>query len=364
MTRFGKHAESLQDLMANAALDALREAGREPDAVVVTTMSPEEFIGEGNFASQITSYVGLSHVPSIRVETATSSGAAALYAGFSLVASGLHRNVLVLGGEKMTHVPTPRVSQIISRVIDPQERAYGATMPALGAIVTRSALHQELISEMDIARVAVKNHANAARNSYAQFQHTVSLEKVMNSRMVADPLRLMHCCPISDGAAAVFLSRDRTGVKVAGIGQGGDYIAVRYRRSLTSFRATQEAAKAAFQMAGFGPERVQVAEIHDAFAPFELLSLEDVGLFPPGEAAKATENHETEITGRLPVNTSGGLKARGHALAATGLAQIVEIVWQITGRAEGRQVRAQVGLAHSIGGLATNNWVSVLQQVA
>jgi acetyl-CoA C-acetyltransferase len=364
MTRFGKRPETLQDLIADAALDALREAGREPDAVVVTTMAPEEFIGEGNFASQISSYVGLSHVPAIRVETATSSGAAALYVGFSFIAAGLHRNVLVLGGEKMTHVPTPRVSQIISRVIDPYERAYGATMPALGAIVAQAALHEQLISETDMARVAVKNHANAVRNPYAQFRRAVSLQRVMNSRIVADPLRLMHCCPISDGAAAVFLTSDRTGVKLAGMGQGGDYIAVRYRNSLTSFRATQQAAKAAFQMAGFGPERVQVAEIHDAFTPFEILSLEDVGLFPPGQAAKATQNGETELTGRLPVNPSGGLKARGHALAATGLAQVVEITWQITGRAEGRQVNAQVGLAHSIGGLATNNWVSLMQQVA
>jgi acetyl-CoA C-acetyltransferase len=361
MTRFAKLPETLQDLMADAALESLKDADREPDAIVVTTMAPEEFIGEGNFASQISTYVGLSHVPSIRVETATSSGAAALYAGFAMIASGLHRNVLVLGGEKMTHVSTPRVSQIISRVIDPQERAYGATMPALGAIVTRAALHEELITETDMARVAVKNHANGARNPYAQFRRPVSLDRVMNSRMVADPLRLMHCCPISDGAAAVFLTSERTGVKLAGIGQGGDYLAVRYRKSLKSFRATQEAAKGAFQMAGFGPERVQVAEIHDAFAPFEILSLEDVGLFPEGRAAKATANGETELTGRLPVNTSGGLKARGHALAATGLAQVVEIVWQLTGRAEGRQVEAQVGLAHSIGGLATNNWVSLMQ---
>jgi acetyl-CoA C-acetyltransferase len=364
MTPFGRRPEKLQDIMADAALAAMRDAGREPDAIVVTTMSPEEFIGEGNFASQISSYIGLSHVPAIRVETATSSGAAALYAGFALIASGLHRNVLVLGGEKMTHVSTPRVSQIISRVIDPQERAYGATMPALAAIVAQAALAEGLITPMDMARVAVKNHANATHNPYAHFQHPVSVEEVMESRVVADPLRLMHCCPISDGAAAVLLTSERTGVKVSGIGQGGDYLAVRYRSSLSNFRATHEAAKAAFQMAGFGPERVQVAEIHDAFAPFELLSLEDIGLFRPGEAANATLNGETGLTGRLPVNTSGGLKARGHALAATGLAQVVEIVWQLTGRAGERQVNADVGLAHSIGGMATNNWVSILQQVA
>jgi len=182
--------------------------------------------------------------------------------------------------------------------------------------------------------------------------------------MIADPLRLQHCCPISDGAAALMLTADPTGLKVAGVGQGSDYLAVRYRSSLTSFRATQDAAKAAFNMAGFGPERVQVAEIHDAFVPFEIQALEDTGLFAPGKAPRAIQNGELALEGRLPVNPSGGLNSRGHALAATGLAQIVELAWQLTGRAVGRQVKASVGLAHSIGGMATNNWVTLVEQVA
>jgi len=364
MTRFGRRSETLENLMADAALEALRAADRQPDALVVTAMAPEGFVGEGNFASHIGTYLGLSHVPGLRVETATSSGAAALYAGFALIASGFHNHVLVVGGEKMTHVSTPRVSEIISRVIDPHERSYGATMPALAAMVTRAALAKGLISEMDMARVAVKNHANGARNPYAHFQRPITLEGVMNSRVIADPLRLQHCCPISDGAAAVLLTADSTGTKLAGMGHGSDYLAVRYRSSLAAFRATQDAAKAAFQMAGFGPEHVQVAEIHDAFAPFEILALEDTGLFPSGKATKAVQSGELALEGRLPVNPSGGLKARGHALAATGLAQVVELVWQLTGRALGRQVKARVGLAHSIGGMATNNWVTLVEQVA
>src|SRR5213078_5282094 len=146
-----------------------------------------------------------------------------------------------------------------------------------------------------------------------------------------------------------------------GIGQGMEFMAVRYRSDLTSFRATQTAAEAAYRMAGFGPERVEVAELHDAFAPFELISLEDTGLVPAGKAGRATLDGETALHGRLPVNPSGGLKARGHPLAATGIAQIVECVWQLTGRAEGRQVQAHVALAQSIGGLATNNWVTLLE---
>src|SRR5881392_3485606 len=362
MTRIGRRSEPLGDLMADAAHAALAAAGRErPDFIVVATMNPEEFVGDGNFASNIATYMGFAETPALRVETATSSGAAALYAGVAQVAANLHRIVLVVGGEKMTHLPTPRVSEIIGRSIDPYERAYGATMPALAGLVTRAPMARKGVGAREIAQVAVKNHAIAARNPYAHFQQPVTLDEVMESRMVSDPLRLLHCCPISDGAAAVVLTSTRGPVRVAGVGQGTDTLALRHRHELTSFRATQTAARAAFTMAGFGPARVDFAELHDAFAPFELIALEDIGLVPPGKSGAITLNGETALDGRLPINPSGGLKARGHPLAATGLAQIVECVWQLSGRAEGRQLSARSGLAHSIGGLATNNWVTLLE---
>src|SRR5262249_26280037 len=156
----------------------------------------------------------------------------------------------------------------------------GTTMPALAGLITRAAMHRHGLTLREISQVAVKNHANAARNPYAHFRETVTLEQVMDSRVVADPLRLFHCCPISDGAAAVVLSTEPSRVRVAGIGQGTDTLAVRYRHDLTCFRATQVAAQAAYRMAGFGPERVDVAELHDAFSPFEIISLEDTGLVP------------------------------------------------------------------------------------
>jgi acetyl-CoA C-acetyltransferase len=362
MTRFGRRDENLPDLIAEAALAALADAGIErPDALVVAAMNPEEFTGEGNYGSLIATRIGLAHVPALRVETATSSGVAAVYAAYAAIAAGFHRSVLVVGGEKMTHVPTPRVSEIIGRSIDPHERSYGTTMPALAGLVTRAAMHRRGLTLREIAQVAVKNHANGARNPYAHFQEPVKLEAVMESRLVADPLRLFHCCPISDGGAALLLTAERQAVRIAGIGQGADSIAVRYRSDLTSFRATQAAAEAAYRMAGFGAERVEVAELHDAFTPFELISLEDTGLVPPGKAGRATLDGETAVGGRLPVNPSGGLKARGHPLAATGIAQLVELCWQLRGRAEGRQVAARVGLAQSIGGLATNNWVTLVE---
>jgi len=275
--------------------------------------------------------------------------------------SGLARTVVVVGGEKMTHLATPKVSELIGRSLDPYERSYGTTMPAFAALVTRALMARHGVTEREIAHVAVKNHANGARNPLAQFREPITIDMVLESRMVADPLRLFHCCPISDGAAAVVLTGSRTSVRVAGVGQGTDALALRHRESLTSFRATQAAASAAFAMAGFGPERVDVAEIHDAFAPFELISLEDIGLFPPGKAGPATLDGETALEGRLPINPSGGLKARGHPLAATGIAQIVECVWQLTGRAPTRQVGCSVALAQSIGGPGTNNWVTILE---
>jgi acetyl-CoA acetyltransferase len=287
---------------------------------------------------------------------------AAIYSAFAAVAAGLSRSVLVIGGEKMTHLPTPRVSEIIGRSIDPHERTYGSTMPALAGLITRAAMQRRGLTPREISVVAVKNHAHGARNLYAHFQSPVTLETVMESRFVADPLRLYHCCPISDGAAAIVLRSDPGTVRIAGIGQGMDSIAVRYRSDLTSFRATQEAAQAAYRMAGFGPEQIEVAELHDAFSPFELISLEDTGLVPQGKAGRATLDGDTAIGGRLPVNPSGGLKARGHPLAATGISQIVELYWQLRGLATGRQVQARIGLAQSIGGLATNNWVTVLKR--
>ncbi len=362
MTRIGRRTEPLQDLMAEAAHAALAVAGVElPDAIVVAAMNPEEFLGEGNFASNVASHMGLAEVPALRIETATSSGAAAFYTGFLQVAAGLRRCVLVVGGEKMTHLPTPKVSELIGRSIDPYERSYGATMPALAGLVTRALIARQGTTLREISQVSVKNHANGARNPYAHFREAVTLAQVMDSRMVADPLRLLHCCPISDGAAAVVLSAERTRVRVAGIGQGTDTLALRHRHDLITFRATQAAAQAAFAMAQFGPERVDFAELHDAFAPFELIALEDIGLVPPGKAGHVTLDGETALDGRLPINPSGGLKARGHPLAATGLAQVVECVWQLTGRAEGRQVDGRVALAHSIGGLATNNWVILME---
>ncbi len=363
ITPFGKYPGSLRDLMMTAGAAALKDAGRDTvDAVYVGTMNPEAFVGEGNVASGVADGLGLAAVPALRVETASSAGAAAVFAGYTAVASGYFQSVLVIGGEKMSHVPSPQVTGILGQVLDPCERAQGATMPALAAIVTRAFMQAFSVTRRDLARVAVKNHYHGSLNPDAQFQRPVSLEEVMHSRLIADPLRLFDCAPISDGAAAVVLTADWASVRVTGIAQGTDHVALRDRDSLVSFRATREAAARAFRMANRKPSDVQVAEVHDAFTSFELMSVEDLGLFPVGRSCRALRSDAMTLSGKIPINPSGGLKARGHPIGATGLAQVVEIVRQLRGQAGDRQVEAAVGLAHSIGGLATGNWVTILER--
>src|SRR5437867_6186089 len=193
MTRIGRLHEPLPDLMAVAAHTAMRRADRDrPDAIVVATMNPEEFLGDGNFASNVATHMGFADVPAIRVETATSSGAAAFYAGFAQAAAGLARTVLVVGGEKMTHLPPPKVSELIGRSLDPYERSYGTTMPAFAALVTRALMSRHGVGEREIAQVAVKNHAHGARNPLAHFRYEITLHDVLGSRELAGPLRRLH----------------------------------------------------------------------------------------------------------------------------------------------------------------------------
>jgi acetyl-CoA C-acetyltransferase len=369
MTRFGRLNDPLEEVMAKAAGLALKDAGRESvDAIYIGVMNVEEFVGDSNFAALLADTLGLTGVPSTRVETASSTGAGVFEAAFYAVASGHLKNVLVLAGEKMTHLPTAKTTRILSEVIDRSERRYGATMPALAAMVTQRyrqeyKLSFERMGEV-LARVAVKNHYNGSLNPYAQFRKEITREDYFKSQMVSYPLRLYDCAPITDGASAVVLTSDPARVKVSGIGHATDTSAVRHRASLTSFNSTKEAALKAYTMAQRNPPDIQFAEVHDAFTVFEVIGTEDLGFFPAGEGWKALEEGKTHLRGSLPVNPSGGLKSRGHPVGASGLAQMVEIVWQLRGEAgEGRQLeKAEVGLAHSIGGLGNNNIITILER--
>jgi acetyl-CoA C-acetyltransferase len=369
MTDFGKSKDSLQELMAKAAALALSDAQLERvDAIYIGVMSVEEFVGDSNFATLLADTLGLAGIPSTRVETASSTGAGALEAGFYAVASGHMKHVLVLAGEKMTHLPTAKTTRILAEVIDRSERRYGATMPALAAMVAQKYAKDARLSSRKLedllAKVAMKNHANGSLNPHAQFQKRITKEDYLKSQMISYPLRLYDCAPITDGAAAIVLTSHPTPVKVSGIGHATDTSAVSHRTSLTSFRSTREAAQKAYTMADVAPSEIQFAEVHDAFTPFEIIGTEDLGFFPPGEGWKALEEEVTHLRGRLPINPSGGLKSRGHPVGASGLAQLVEIVWQLRGEAgPGRQLEmAGLGLGQSIGGLGNNNFVTLLER--
>ncbi|MFB3885225.1 MAG: thiolase family protein [Thermodesulfobacteriota bacterium] len=369
MTKFGRSKDSLERMMAEAAGLALKNAQLERvDAIYIGVMNVEEFVGDSNFATLLADTIGLAGIPSTRVETASSTGAGAFETAFYAVASGHMKNVLILAGEKMTHLPTAVTTRILSEVIDRSERRYGATMPALAAMIAQryaqefNLSHQKLVEIL--SQVAVKNHSNGSLNPHAQFRKVITKEDHLKSQVVSYPLRLYDCAPITDGACAMVVTNQPTPVKVSGIGHATDTSALRHRTSLTSFHSTKEAATKAYTMAHLNPSDIQFAEVHDAFTPFEIIGTEDLGLFPAGEGWKALEEGITHLHGRLPINSSGGLKSRGHPVGASGLAQLVEIVYQLRGEAgEERQLKkAEIGLAQSIGGLGNNNLVTILER--
>jgi acetyl-CoA C-acetyltransferase len=365
MTRFGKDPRSIVEIFCQAAQQAIA-ASKEQDveAIYIGVMNPEEFTGESNIASQIAETLGLTGIPAVRIETASSAGAAAMQAGFQAIASGYYRRVLILGGEKMTHLSTSATTRILAQVIDKQERQCGATMPALSAMITEKYRQKFRLShstlENMLCGVALKNHLNGSRNPLAQFQQAITRETYLASKFIATPLRLYDCSPITDGAAAVVLTSEKTDVRLSGIGQGTAPVSLRERDTFTSFPATRIAAARAYQMAETSPQGIDFAEVHDAFTPFEIISTEDLGFFVPGKGGEAVIAGKTAFEGPLPINPSGGLKARGHPVGASGLAQIVEATKRLRGQTQSKR-QLKRGLTQSTGGLGTNNFVSILE---
>lgn len=363
MAKFGRRSESLGQLAFESISDMKDVANWENiNAVFFSNMCGEKFNGISNISTWISDYIGLSGKLSLRIDTASSSGASAFQTGYLAIASGCYDNVLVLASEKMTHVPTPRVTSVLAEVIDPLERAHGCTMTAMAAMITRKYMHDYGLKHNELAYVAVKNHKNGSLNPYAHFQKEITIDDVLKSKVVADPLKLYDCSPISDGAAAVLLTSKPDKIKVLGIGHGTTHMALQYRDSLTSFTATRIAAKQAFKMANKKPSDIDVAEVHDAFSTFEIINTEDLGFFKHGKGGEGLLAGETKLNGSIPINPSGGLKSRGHPVGVSGLAQIVELVWQLRNEAGARQVKnVETGLSQSIGGIASNNLVNILE---
>ncbi len=363
VARFGRRDLPLAELLAEAATEALEHLGRKPvDLLVVGSMSAGVLGETGNLVARLSDLLGFESVAGYRVESASASGAAAVHAGALAAASGSYPRVLVVAGEKMTGRPTAEVALALARSLAPAEAAVGATMPGLAAIVAQRYLGRHKVDESTLDLVSVAARAAAAKNPNAQFRTPVTAEEVRASRPIALPLRLLHCSAVSDGAAAVVLERGASPVAITGIGQSVDQLSIVDRPDLTTFRATRVAAQRAFEMARSTPKVAAFAEVHDAFAPFALIDLEDLGVCPVGQAPEWYRRGDVAPSGRFPVNPSGGLLGRGHPVGASGIVQIAEVARQIAGEAGPMQLpsRPSSGLAQSIGGLGSHDFVTVL----
>jgi acetyl-CoA C-acetyltransferase len=363
---------SLRDLWVEAALNAIRDAGVDHiDSMYVGCMSGGLFAGQEHLGSLLMDYLGALPVPATRVESACASGGMAVRAGFIEVASGLSDIVLVSGVEKMTDVDGGGATFALATAADAEYEVYqGVTFPGLYAMIARDYMARYGLTREELASVAVKNHDNGALNPHAQFPTRLTLEGVMTSTMVADPLRLMDCSPITDGAAAAILCplelaaklSKRPAIKISGVGAATDHIALHDRKDFCEFKAVRIAGEKAFTMAGCGTADIDLIEVHDCFTIAELCVLEALGFYAPGTAGKATFAGETRIGGKLPVNTSGGLKSKGHPVGATGVAQIHELVTQLRGEAGERQVKsAKRGMAQNMGGSGGSSVVHILE---
>ncbi len=364
-TKFGERWDaSLRDIVAEAGFSAIEDSnvsGEEISALYVGNMSAGRFIEQEHIGSLIADYAGLArlHVPSTRVEAACASGGLALRQAVLAVASGYHDIVIAAGVEKMTDVSGGTAADALASAADREwECFFGATFPALYAMIARLHMRRHGTTREQLSMVAVKNHHHGCLNPIAQYQMEITHEKVMKSPMVADPLHVFDCSPLTDGAAAVILAPTDmakkycdTPVKILGSCQASDTLALHDRRDITTLDATVCAARAAFGQARIEPGQIDVAEVHDCFTIAEILAIEDLGFVEKGQGGKAVEEGMTSLNGKLPINTSGGLKACGHPVGATGIKQAYEITLQLRGEAKKRQIDdAEIGLTHNVGG--------------
>jgi acetyl-CoA C-acetyltransferase len=371
MTPFGRMEGDLIDLLEEAAVAAIRDAGvDEVQSVFVGNMGAGILNHMSGVGSALVDRLSLYPVPAELIENGPASGGSAAKIGAYAVASGAVDVALVVGGEKMRAVTGWEATDFVASLTHPRaEYIYGVTLPSLAGMFARLYMEKYGITPEHLAMVAIKNHENALKNPYAHIQQAVTMdgilhrpEAVVNNPPVAEPLRMFDCCPVSDGAAAMVLcSKEVAGkvhhppVKIAGIGQATDTHAVHEREDPTELKAVRLASQQAFARAGLTPDDVDVAELHDAFTILEIAESEEVGFFEKGTGHLALEKGETSLTGRLPINPSGGLKARGHPVGATGVAQLVEIAWQLRGEAGEHQVKgAEIGFTCNFGGFGNN----------
>lgn len=373
MTKWGELWEkSLRDIFVETALLALDDAGIDRiDSMYVGCMSSGLFVGQEHIASLLADYLGQTPVPSARVESACASGGLAFRLGFMEVASGMSDVVLVGGVEKMTDVNGDEATYALGTAADQEyESFHGITFPGLYALIARAHMEKYGTTREQLALVAVKNHKNGAKNPLAQFPFEITVDSVLNSVMVADPLRILDCSPITDGAAVVIIcpvemarKMKKPVIKVIGTGHATDTIALNQRKDMTWLEATYQAGRQAYDMADKKPENIDLLEVHDCFTIAEICVIEALGIVEKGEGGKAVEDEITYLQGKIPVNTSGGLKAKGHPVGATGVAQVIEIVKQLSGDAGERQIKdPRIGMTQNMGGSGGSTVVHIFEK--
>ncbi|MFC6835870.1 thiolase C-terminal domain-containing protein [Halomarina ordinaria] len=360
MTQFGQRDGWVSDLLAEAGQACLEDANVAPheiDHLYVSNMASGEFEGQTGVPNMLAHDLGAIPAYTQRVDQTSSSGGAGIYAAWQSVASGASDMTLLVGGEKMTHCTTKEATDVIASITHPVEYKHGVTLPSFAGLTARLYLDTYDAPRDSLARVAVKNHKNGVDNPHAQFRKEVDLDTVLESPIVADPLRLYDFCPITDGSAALLFCPVEVAeeyaddyVRIAGVGGATDTHVVHERADPTTMGGVVDSGEIAYEMSGYGPEDIDVAELHDMFTILEFLQSEDLGFFEKGHAWEAVEEGVTERDGDLPINTSGGLKSKGHPLGASGVAQGYEIYTQLVGEAGPRQVDAEVGLCCNVGG--------------
>lgn len=374
-TKMGKFSErSLRDLILEAGETAIIDAGIERSdvkALFMSNFNAQFLCGQGHIGPLAAEVLGLGTIPTTRVEGACASGSLAFRQALIAVASGLYDVVLVGGVEKMTHRSTESVTEGIASASDfDQEAGLGATFPALFAMIANRYFHEYGNVREAMAMCAVQNHENALLNPDAQLHKRITVEQVKNGLPIADPLTIYDCSLVSDGSAFVVLAttdlaraicRKRL-VEVVGSGHASDTLTLASKRSLTTFAATVNAAEQAYAMARVSPAEINFAEVHDCFTITQLINIEDLGFFPKGKGAFGVAEGKTAASGALPINVSGGLKAKGHPIGATGLSQIYEVVTQLRGDGGARQLKhADLALTHNIGGTAATCVVNIFR---
>ncbi len=370
MTKFGELWEKpLRDIFVEAALAAIADSGVDHiDSMYVGAMSPGLFVGQEHIGVMMADYLGVRGIPSAHVESACASGSIAVRQAMFEVASGASEFVLAGGVEKMTDGVD--ATYALATAADQEYEAYhGLTFPALYAMIARAHMHKYGTTREQLAEVAVKNHRHGLNNPNAQFHLKITREDVIQSVQVAEPLNLLDCSPVTDGAAAVIVTTEeiakksgRPYVKIRASAQATDTIALHSRKDLASIPAVGKAAEKAYKQAGVTPGQIDLAEVHDCFTIAELVTSEELGLVERGKSGEAVLSGMTALGGKIPINVSGGLKSKGHPVGATGVAQIIEIYKQLLGQAGERQVaNARLGLTQNMGGSGGSCVIHILE---